>query len=193
MNRVDLLAAFDRIRGLSEALAKPLEIEDYVLQAMEDASPPLWNLAHTSWFFETFLLAPFQKGYAPYHPAYEHLFNSYYNTVGKQFPRPSRGMISRPGLARIRDYRSFVDDQMNRRMESGDLSDEAWHAIQVGLNHRALVAILRSTPQRAAARIVASIVGAVHKNVLAEIPVGRDPRTVRYQPTALSVPRPARR
>ena len=94
-----LVARYRAVRAASEALCRPLAVEDYGLQAMADASPPKWHLAHTSWFFETFLLVPFQSGYEPFHRLYDHLFNSYYETVGRPFPRTQRGLLSRPTVA----------------------------------------------------------------------------------------------
>ena len=91
-----------------------LELEDYGLQAAVFASPPKWHLAHTSWFFETFILKPFAEGYEPLEPAYEVLFNSYYNTIGQQFPRAQRGLLSRPTVSQVLAYRQHVDRAMSR-------------------------------------------------------------------------------
>lgn len=104
-----LTERFRTIRARSESLCAPLEIEDYCIQAMPDVSPPKWHLAHTSWFFEMFILVPFAAGYGMFHRDYAHLFNSYYETAGSFFPRPQRGMLSRPGVAEIYRYRSHVD------------------------------------------------------------------------------------
>lgn len=128
------------MRAQSEALTSPLEIEDFGVQPMEDASPPKWHLAHTSWFFETFLLAPYLESYRPFHPAYEHLFNSYYNGVGKPFPRPRRGHLSRPTVAEVFDYRRHVDAAMLRLLEATDGSDsteaqEVRQRTTLGLHH----------------------------------------------------------
>ncbi len=108
-------------RQQSTALCAPLEIEDFGVQPMEDASPPKWHLAHTTWFFETFLLKPFAKDYQCYHKHFEHLFNSYYNGVGTPFPRPRRGDLSRPTVKEVMAYRSYVEEHML------DLIDEAAH------------------------------------------------------------------
>jgi len=99
-------------REQSETFCAPLNDEDCNLQADDFVSPPKWHLAHTSWFFETFLLKPFLEGYTTPDPLYEVLFNSYYNGVGEQFPRPRRGMLSRPTLTQVLDYRSHVDGAM---------------------------------------------------------------------------------
>lgn len=101
-----------RVREASLANCAPLQLEDYSLQAEAFTSPPKWHLAHTSWFFETFLLKPFLEDYEPQDPRYEMLFNSYYNGVGEQFPRPQRGLLSRPSLDAVLAYREYVDSAM---------------------------------------------------------------------------------
>ena len=90
-----LAERYRKVRQWTEQLCSPLATEDYVIQSMPDASPTRWHLAHTTWFFETFVLKPFVPDYQAYHPLYEYLFNSYYNAVGAQFPRPD----SRPSFA----------------------------------------------------------------------------------------------
>ncbi len=134
----DLQGRYRAVRRQSEALTEPLAIEDYGVQPMEDASPPKWHLAHTSWFFETFLLTPYLTGYEPFHPAFEHLFNSYYNGVGQPFPRPRRGQLSRPTVAEVLEYRAFVDSAMVRLLAL-DLAPETGSEVQartvLGLNH----------------------------------------------------------
>tara|TARA_B100000315_G_C14519451_1_gene560812 strand:- start:187 stop:783 length:597 start_codon:yes stop_codon:yes gene_type:complete len=97
------------IRAQSAALCQPLAIEDFGVQPMTDASPPKWHPARTTWFFETFLLKPRHKDYTLFHDAFEHLFNSYYNGVGKPYPRPTRGLLSRPTVAEVAAYRAHVD------------------------------------------------------------------------------------
>lgn len=99
-------------RAQSLAFCAPLQTEDYGLQAEPFVSPPKWHLAHTSWFFETFLLKPFVQDYVTPDARYEMLFNSYYNGIGEQFSRPQRGLLSRPTLAQVLDYRAFVDEAM---------------------------------------------------------------------------------
>src|SRR3954466_13134659 len=86
--RATLLARFDDVRNTTTRLTQPLAIEDYVIQSSPDCSPAKWHLAHTTWFFETFLLIPELRGYVPFHAQYGYLFNSYYETVGTFFPRP---------------------------------------------------------------------------------------------------------
>ena len=124
---------YGRIRRRSEELCEPLEIEDYGVQPIVDASPPKWHLAHTTWFFETFLLVPFRKGYRPFHPSFEYLFNSYYNGVGEPFPRPSRGNLSRPTLAEVLAYRRHVDVAMAPLLVAEDVEVQA--RLELGLNH----------------------------------------------------------
>src|SRR5207245_11258522 len=109
-----LLASDDRsfiseryraIREATNALVAPLSAEDCAIQSMADASPAKWHLAHTSWFFETFVLAAQLPSRPPFHPAFRYLFNSYYNAVGDRHPRPRRGMLSRPALTEVLAYR----------------------------------------------------------------------------------------
>lgn len=101
---------FTAVRQLSEDFCTPLATEDYGLQAMAETSPPKWHLAHTTWFFETFLLKPFIPHYQPHHPLYETLFNSYYNGIGQQHPRHQRGLLSRPSVAEVITYRARINE-----------------------------------------------------------------------------------
>jgi len=98
------------LRTRTESLCSPLEVEDHVIQASDFVSPPKWHLAHTTWFFETFILLPFAPGYRVFDEAYAHLFNSYYETAGTFFPRPQRGILSRPTVEEIYRYRHHVDE-----------------------------------------------------------------------------------
>lgn len=100
------------VRARTESLCAPLEIEDYVIQACDSVSPPKWHLAHTSWFFETFILLLFVPGYRVFDDAYAHLFNSYYETAGTFFSRAQRGLLSRPTVADIYRYRSHIDETL---------------------------------------------------------------------------------
>ncbi len=99
---------YREVRGRTERLCRPLSPEDCVLQSMPDASPAKWHLAHTSWFFETFVLEAHVPGYRPFHPDFRVMFNSYYNAVGDQYPRPERGLLSRPTLREVLAYRSSI-------------------------------------------------------------------------------------
>jgi ergothioneine biosynthesis protein EgtB len=122
------------VRQATEALCAPLSPEDCALQSMEFASPAKWHLGHTSWFFETFLLERLLPGHEPFHPEFRVLFNSYYETVGSQHPRPARGMLSRPGLEQVMDYRRHVDARMVELLERG-LGEEDRPVLEVGLQH----------------------------------------------------------
>jgi len=129
-----LQADYERIRQFSDLIAAPLSPEDCMVQSMPEASPTRWHLAHTSWFFETFVLARLDR-YAAFDPDFNYLFNSYYNRIGKQFPRPRRGLVSRPGLQRIREYRAYVDRHMADVLGSDDLAEPLAATIQLGLHH----------------------------------------------------------
>ena len=128
---------FAAIRQLSEALAANLSAEDQAIQSMPDVSPTKWHLAHTSWFFETFLLAPFAPGYRAFDAAFAYLFNSYYEAVGPRHPRPERGLLSRPTADVIAAYRHHVTAAMLRLIETA--GEEVWQQaaplIELGLNH----------------------------------------------------------
>jgi len=135
-SRPSLAARFASVRKATERLAAPLTPEDCALQSMPDASPVKWHLAHTSWFFETFVLERFVPEYRAFHPAFRVLFNSYYNAVGEKHPRPERGLVSRPGLADVLAYRKHVDERMAELLErpardSGELHE----LVELGVNH----------------------------------------------------------
>src|SRR5262245_25080951 len=125
------------VRSFTAALAAPLGEEDAVVQSMPDASPTKWHLAHTTWFFETFVLARALPTYRPFHPQYAFLFNSYYEAVGQRQPRPERGLLTRPTLAEVRRYREHVDEAMLTLLErSGDAMDsELAFTVTLGLHH----------------------------------------------------------
>ena len=118
MNDAALIERFKTVRSRSELLCAPLEVEDYCIQAMTDVSPPKWHLAHVTWFFEMFILVPYAKGYRMLRNEYAHLFNSYYETAGTFFPRPQRGMLSRPTVKEVYQYRSHVDAAMLALLEN---------------------------------------------------------------------------
>ena len=111
-DREELLSLFLGVREQTESLCSPLKNEDFQLQSMPDCSPPKWHLAHTTWFFETVVLEAAIPGYRSPFPGYRELFNSYYQAVGPQFARPQRGLITRPGLAEVLDYRQHIDQQL---------------------------------------------------------------------------------
>jgi len=129
-----LTERFRAVREATAALTEPLSPEDCQVQSMPDASPAKWHLAHTSWFFETFLLTPLLPSYTPFDPAFAVLFNSYYVGVGERFARAQRGMLTRPSLDTVYAYRSHVDaamDELMRRAPAGEWSG----LVELGLNH----------------------------------------------------------
>ncbi len=130
-----LLNQFNQVRLLSEQLCAPLATEDYVVQSMADVSPPKWHLAHTTWFFETFLLLPYLPGYKVFHPKYGYLFNSYYEAVGERHPRFQRGLLTRPTVTEIYQYREYVDDAMRDLIRSGLTRSEVEELVVLGLHH----------------------------------------------------------
>jgi ergothioneine biosynthesis protein EgtB len=154
-----------QVRGASLALCEGLAPEDTVVQSMPDVSPTKWHLAHTSWFFENFLLVPRLKAYRTFHPQFGYLFNSYYYTVGPMFRRPQRGLLSRPTLDQVRAYRRHVDGHMQHLLERAPDDAELESLVVLGLHHEQqhqeliltdikhvlgsnpLLPALRSTPQ----------------------------------------------
>lgn len=129
-----LLQHYDAVRAQSLALAAPLSDADATVQSMDDASPAKWHLAHTTWFFEAFVLGPNVPGYRSPDPHYRYLFNSYYETVGARHPRPRRGMLTRPALDEVRTYRGHVDAAMRQLLGDG-VTDEVARLITLGLHH----------------------------------------------------------
>ena len=133
MSNESLAQHFQAVRSYTESLAAPLSAEDQTVQSMPDASPTKWHLAHTTWFFETFVLRPHAPGYAVFDPDYEYLFNSYYEAVGPRHPRPQRGLLSRPGVEEILAYRRHVSEAMSKLLRNGGGN---WDAIvELGLQH----------------------------------------------------------
>lgn len=135
--RETLPARYRAVRGLTEALCAPLETEDYVVQSMPDASPAKWHLAHTSWFFETFVLKPESEGRGVGPDDYAYLFNSYYNALGDRMARQNRGLLSRPTVVEVYRYRALVDERMLDLLDSADAARTARLAplLELGLNH----------------------------------------------------------
>jgi len=125
---------YRHVREVTEALARPLSPEDQTVQSMPDVSPTKWHRAHTSWFFETFLLEPRLASFRPFHPAYAYLFNSYYEGVGARYPRPRRGVVSRPGVGEVGEYRRYVDEAMGRLLEDA-LAPDGEDLVELGLHH----------------------------------------------------------
>jgi len=132
-----LLRRYLQIRGLSKKLCETLEPEDCVIQTMPETSPTKWHLAHTSWFFEAFVLKPFSPDYQPLHPQYGFLFNSYYNAVGPFYSRPHRGLLSRPTVKEVFHYRADIDLLISDLIESADerLREKLDPIITLGLHH----------------------------------------------------------
>jgi len=135
-----LLRRFRETRAHTERLCEPLATEDYVIQSMPDASPVKWHLAHTTWFFETFVLAPHEHGYRPYDDSFGYLHNSYYEAVGARHPRARRGMLTRPTVEQVYTYRSSVDERIGEILSTpvaaeGKLCD----LLELGVNHEGLV------------------------------------------------------
>lgn len=124
------------VRNRTEALCAGLSPEDCNLQAMPDTSPAKWHLAHTAWFFDTFVLQPFEPDYAPANPVYAVLFNSYYNGVGEQYPRAARGLLSRPALAEVLDYRATVTERVAALLEQC-AEPPLLERVELGLHHEA--------------------------------------------------------
>ena len=135
--RQSFLEAFRRVRDETERRAAPLSPEDQAIQSMPDASPIKWHRAHTTWFFEMFLVLPNVRGYKVYDERFAYLFNSYYVAAGPRHARPKRGMITRPNAAEVAEYRTHVDAAVERLI--GDASGAAWleiaRILQIGLNH----------------------------------------------------------
>src|SRR5262245_2983624 len=130
-----LAAHYREVRAVTEALAAPLTPEDCAIQSMPDASPVKWHLAHTTWFFETFVLSGTGRAYRPFDPHFAYLFNSYYDAVGNRLPRSQRGQLSRPMLSDVYRYRAHIDDQMLELLESEGASSPSAATVELGLNH----------------------------------------------------------
>lgn len=135
--KAKLLTDFQCIRNQTVKLCEPLAIEDFCIQSIEDVSPPKWHLAHTSWFFETFLLIPYLNRYRPFDPLYAYLFNSYYNGVGKFYPRAKRGLLSKPSVETIVDYRNYIDKHISQLIMEIDFVklNELVKILHLGMNH----------------------------------------------------------
>jgi ergothioneine biosynthesis protein EgtB len=133
----ELSARYEAVRRQTEALCAPLETEDYVVSSMPDVSPTKWHLAHTTWFFETFVLAPHAPGYRELNPRYAFLFNSYYVQAGERHCRAQRGLVTRPTVAEVYAYRAHVDEAMRALLDGigGDAEHPAAALIELGLHH----------------------------------------------------------
>ena len=130
----DLRAFYRDIRAYTEKLCEPLEIEDYIPQPIVDVSPPKWNIAHTTWFFEEMILKKYLPEYKVFDENFGFLFNSYYNSIGDRTARDHRGALSRPTVKQVFAYRKYVDEKMAEFL-AGDVSDETSELVILGLNH----------------------------------------------------------
>ncbi|HEY4145102.1 ergothioneine biosynthesis protein EgtB [Pinirhizobacter sp.] len=130
----ELSLRFAAVRARSLSLAAPLSAEDAMVQSMPDCSPAKWHLAHTSWFFEQFLLTP-RPGHRPYDERLNYLFNSYYQSVGAMHARPARGLLTRPSLDEVRDYRAWVDERVARLLDDNALDDTEHAIVRLGTEH----------------------------------------------------------
>jgi len=130
--------SYFQVRRQSVELCGPLLVEDYVVQTMADVSPPKWHLAHVSWFYETFILSSYLPGYRLFNPQFSYLFNSYYQGVGRPFPRAHRGFLSRPSVAEVFSYRKHIDAHMSELIANLDCHRDSLKIralILLGLNH----------------------------------------------------------
>ncbi|HEX7065902.1 MAG TPA: ergothioneine biosynthesis protein EgtB [Bacillales bacterium] len=134
---MSIKSRFTEVRNFTEHIIEPLQTEDFILQAIADVSPAKWHLAHTTWFFERFILVPNEPNYQEFQPAFDHLFNSYYETIGTPFPRPNRGLLSRPAIKEVLDYRRYVEEHVVNLLEQGDqdLLSRVEPIIEIGINH----------------------------------------------------------
>lgn len=131
-----LAGHYTAVRQQTDSLTAPLSPEDQMVQSCPEASPVKWHLAHTSWFFETFILTPHLSGYRPLNPRFRDLFNSYYNAIGEQPEKGLRNTFSRPGLDEVRQYRAHIDEHMLKLIQPGMARSEELHKLIVlGLNH----------------------------------------------------------
>lgn len=171
-SRVALRQRFQDVRAHSLALAAPLSPEDQCVQSMPDASPTKWHLAHTTWFFEAVVLAPHMQGFKLFDEGFAVLFNSYYEALGPRHPRPLRGMLTRPSLSQVLDYRAAVDQWIHTLISDAD--DDTWQQtaalIELGLHHE----------QQHQELLLTDILHALSLNPLAPA----------YQPEALARPAP---
>jgi ergothioneine biosynthesis protein EgtB len=133
-SKIDLSAFFKEVRTATEKLCEPLEVEDYIPQPTVDVSPPKWNVAHVTWFFEEMILKRFAPDYKVFDPHFGFLFNSYYNSIGTRTKRDNRGDLSRPTVAEVFAYRKHVDEKMSELL-ARDLSEEVKELVVLGLNH----------------------------------------------------------
>jgi len=164
-----LQGLYAKVRSETDMLAAGLSDADTTVQSMEDASPAKWHMAHVSWFFEEIILKPHLPGYREFNERFSFLFNSYYDAVGARQPRPKRGMLTRPSLQLVTEYRQYVDDHMNRLFALVPASDVA-ALIELGLNHE----------QQHQELLLTDILHLFAQNPLK--PAFRDPGPLAYEP-----------
>lgn len=128
------LEKYIAVRKRTEDICEPLETEDYVVQPIADVSPPKWHIGHTTWFFETFILKNYYKGYQEFNPDYNYVFNSYYETIGARVIRTDRGNLSRPTVMDVKRYRKYVDEAMIKLIECG-CNKSLEELLELGFNH----------------------------------------------------------
>jgi hypothetical protein len=126
---------FARIRSITLALCESMQVEDFVVQSMPDVSPTKWHLAHVTWFFEKFVLKQHAENYRCYNDDFDFLFNSYYYTAGKMHARPERGLLTRPTVQEVRNYRRHVDAAMQTLLRDREDEKELCDLVTLGLNH----------------------------------------------------------
>ncbi|SER93984.1 ergothioneine biosynthesis protein EgtB [Gracilibacillus ureilyticus] len=134
---MNIQSRFAKIRGFTDQIVAPLEAEDFIIQSTSDVSPAKWHLAHTTWFFERFVLIPHASNYQEFNPQFDHLFNSYYETIGKPFARPNRGLLSRPTIKEVVKYRKYVEENILNMLNQADqeLIKKIEPIIEIGMNH----------------------------------------------------------
>jgi ergothioneine biosynthesis protein EgtB len=130
-----LLAQFRAVRQQTETICEPLVVEDYVVQPTADVSPPKWHIGHVTWFFETFILVPYKKGYRVFNEQYPFVFNSYYEGAGARILRTNRGNLSRPSVDDIYKYRAYVDKNMEEWLSETSITEDLNDLVMIGLNH----------------------------------------------------------
>lgn len=134
MDTTALITKFKITRNATEEICKPLEIEDYSVQPIVDVSPPKWHLAHSTWFFEQFVLKAFKKGYTVFNDDFAYLFNSYYNNAGERVLRPNRGLMTRPTVKEVYAYRKFVTQNVIDLLTENS-SESLLELLEIGINH----------------------------------------------------------
>jgi ergothioneine biosynthesis protein EgtB len=134
-NTSEILKLYLRTRERTLDIADPLEIEDMVIQANSDCSPVKWHLAHTTWFFEKFIASKFITNYETFDRSFDYLFNSYYEGIGRYFPKERRGTVSRPTVSEVLKYRKYIDSVIENLLKNGKASSEVLDLIELGINH----------------------------------------------------------